>query len=126
MASRYPSPRSQAVSMSAVVPFCVQARYRTSQMEVTNGQGVCPSSDCRNLDIVPLRFEPGPQPEEAFRMQGSSTSPVFGTETELAIGECDRVVQHVGPYLRLVRLVNCQKREFSITPPACADVRVKM
>ena len=46
------------------------------------------------------RFEPGPQPEEAFRMQGSSTSPVFGTETELAIGECDRVVQDMGfPYI---------------------------
>ena len=39
MASRYPSPRSQAVSMSALVPFraLIQARYRTSQMEVTNG-----------------------------------------------------------------------------------------
>ena len=46
------------------------------------------------------RFEPGAQPEEAFRMQGSSTSPVFGTDTALAIGECDRVVQDMGfPYI---------------------------
>ena len=34
------------------------------------------------------------------RSASRATSPVFGTETELAIGECDRVVQDMGfPYI---------------------------
>ena len=46
------------------------------------------------------RFEPGSQPEDAFRMQASSTSAVFGTDSALGIGECERVVQDMGfPYI---------------------------
>ena len=46
------------------------------------------------------RFEPGPQPDEAFRMLSSSQSSVFGTDAQLAIGDCERVVQDMGfPYI---------------------------
>jgi hypothetical protein len=47
------------------------------------------------------RFEPGPQPEDVFRMRASSQSAVFGTDNTLTIAECDRVVQDMGfPYVR--------------------------
>ena len=49
------------------------------------------------------RFESGPPPEEAFRMKASTESPIFATSTQLAVDECERVVQDMGfPYIHFM------------------------
>ena len=46
------------------------------------------------------RFEAGPPAEELFKMKSSTNSAIFATETELAITDCERVVQDMGfPYI---------------------------
>ena len=70
------------------------------------------------------RFEPGPQPEEFFRMRASSQSSVFGTDTELTIGECDRVVQDMGfPYVSCNSSHPSSIRPVPISRPSRAHVR---
>ena len=49
------------------------------------------------------RFEVGAPSEGLFRMASSSSSAVFGTNTALAIGDCERVVQDMGfPYIHFM------------------------
>ena len=49
-------------------------------------------------------FEPGAPSEDVFRMKSSSGAPIFnGLPQELAIGDCERVVQDMGfPYVHFL------------------------
>ena len=86
----------ETVEYFEAVDTRVPLRLTTEAVESTSPERV--TTPLMTYDFY--RFEPGPQPDEAFRMLSSSTSGVFGTDGELAIGECERVVQDMGfPYI---------------------------
>ena len=76
-----------------------RARAEGPAREKKGGSRAHPSP--RRYDFS--RFEKKEQPEELFRIASNSRSSIFAGDSQLAIGDCERVVEDMGfPYIHFM------------------------